>query len=113
MRRNSRWTRVPKPLPRGLLRSVSLTIAGVWLGATQALAAGGGKPESTLVNVADTRQLPPGVGRWIADVYNENLWLYGLTVVIVMVGMGVTLGLLADRVVRMLGINLGRIAHHE
>jgi hypothetical protein len=97
----------------GLLRRVSVGITGAWLGATQALAAGGGKPESTLVNVADTRTMPPGVGRWIADIYNENLWLYGLTVVIVMVAMGVILGLLADRLVRMLGINLGRMAHHE
>jgi len=33
--------------------------------------------------------------------------------VLVMVGMGLTLGLLADRLVALLGINLGRTAHHE
>jgi len=96
----------------GLLRRVAVAIAVLWLGAAQALA-GGGASESTLVNVADTRQIPPGIGHWIAGLYNESFWLYGLTVVAVMVGMGLTLGLLADRLVALLGINLGRTAHHE
>ena len=108
-----RWMCVPRGLKPDLLWRVSVAVAAVWLGAAQAFAAGGGKKESTLVNVADTRQIPPGIGRWIADLYNESFWLYGLTVVLVMVGMGLTLGLLADRLVALLGINLGRTAHHE
>ena len=75
--------------------------------------AGSGSSESTLVNVADTRRLPPGIGHWIADVYNESLWLYGLTVVAVMAGMGLVFGLLTDLLVGRLGIHLGRTAHHE
>ena len=96
----------------GLLRRVAVAIAVLWLGAAQALA-GGGASESTLVNVADTRRLPPGIGHWIADVYNESLWLYGLTVVAVMAGMGLVFGLLTDLLVGRLGIHLGRTAHHE
>jgi len=84
-----------------------------WTLAVPALAAGGGKGASKLVNVADTRQLEPGLSRWMAGVYNESYWLFGLLVVAVMVGMGVVLGMATDKAVSMLGINLGKISHHE
>jgi uncharacterized membrane protein YkvI len=71
------------------------------------------KPATTLVNVADTRVMAPGLGRWIADVYNLNLWWFGALVVVTMVSMGLVLGLVTDRLVGLLGINLGRIRHHE
>jgi uncharacterized membrane protein SpoIIM required for sporulation len=91
---------------------VAAAILTFCLSAVPALA-GSGSSESTLVNVADTRGLPPGLSRWIADVYNQSLWLYGLTVVLVMAGMGLVLGLLTDRLVGMLGVHLGRITHWE
>lgn len=84
-----------------------------WALAAPAWAAGGGKGASKLVNVADTRELAPGLSRWIAGVYNESFWLFGLLVVVVMVGMGLVLGLATDRAVAMLGINLGKMSHHE
>ncbi|HPA82536.1 MAG TPA: hypothetical protein PLS95_17075, partial [Thermoanaerobaculales bacterium] len=65
------------------------------------------------VNHADTSALAPGLARSIADLYNHSLWLYGLTVVVVMAGMGLVLGLLTDRVMAMLGVDLGRAARHE
>ena len=84
----------------------------VWLWALPVLAAGG-KPATKLVNVADTRRLEPGLAMWIADVYNQNLWLFGLLVVGSMAGLGLVLGYGSDRVVRLLGIDLGRLEHHE
>lgn len=75
--------------------------------------AGGGKPATKIYNVADTRALDPGLSRLIADIYNSNLWLYGVTVVVVMALMGLILGFGMDRLVSLLGINLGRIEHHE
>ncbi len=84
-----------------------------WVLAVPALAAGGGKGASKLVNVADTRQLEGGLSRWIAGVYNESYWLFGLLVVAVMVGTGLLLGLLTDKAVSMLGVNLGKMSHHE
>ena len=96
----------------GWLRRLAAAILTFCLSAVPALA-GGGASESTLVNVADTRGLPPGLSRWIADVYNQSLWLYGLTVVLVMAGMGLVLGLLTDRLVGMLGVHLGRTTHWE
>lgn len=71
------------------------------------------KPARQLVNVADTRALPPGLSRWIADVYNSSHWQFGLLVVVVMALMGLILGAGFDRAVSMLGIDLGRIEHHE
>ncbi len=84
----------------------------VWLAAGDLLAAGG-KPATKLVNVADTRALPPGFTKWVADLYNTSHWLFALVVVVVMSGMGLALGLLCDRLVALLGINLGRLSHHE
>ena len=84
-----------------------------WGWAAQALAAGGGKGASKLVNVADTRTLEPGLSRWFAGVHNESLVLFGLLVVAGMAGLGLLFGLLPDRVFSLLKINLGKISHHE
>jgi hypothetical protein len=97
----------------GRLWRVAAGAATLWLGAAQALAAGGGKPESSLANHADTSGLAPGLARSIAELYNESLWLYGLTVVVVMAAMGLILGLLTDRFMTLLGVDLGRTARHE
>lgn len=71
------------------------------------------KPAKQLVNIADTRTLPPGLARWIADVYNTSHWEFGLLVVVVMAAMGLILGAGFDRLVAKLGIDLGRLEHHE
>jgi hypothetical protein len=71
------------------------------------------KPAKQLVNIADTRGLPPGLARWIGDVYNTSHWEYGLLVVVVMAAMGLVLGAGFDRVLSRLGIDLGRLEHHE
>ena len=78
-----------------------------------ALAAGGGKPVTKLVNVADTRAMSPGFSRWVADIYNGSFVLYAILVVASMVMMGLILGFLSDRVIARLGINLGRLDHRE
>ena len=81
------------------------------LGTVQAWAASA--PATNLVNVADTRAMSPGWSKWVADVYNSDPWLYALLVVGVMVAMGYILGSGFDRLVRALGIDLGRLEHHE
>jgi hypothetical protein len=75
-------------------------------------AAGGGKPATKLVAVADTRDAT-GLAKWVGDVYNANLWLYGLMVVVVMAGMGLVLGLVFDRFLVLMGLELGKLDHHE
>ena len=79
----------------------------------EALAAGGGKPATKLINVADTRGMDAGLSMWIADVYNGNLWLFGLMVVVIMAGMGAVLGFGFDKLIGLLGIRLGKLDHHE
>ena len=66
-----------------------------------------------LVNIADTTTLAPGLSKWIAGVYNTSYLNYGLLVVVTMAGMGLVLGLLCDRLVSTLGLNLGKMEHHE
>jgi len=90
---------------------VAASMLALWC--TDALAAGGGKPATKLVNVADTRALEPGFSRFVADVYNESHWLFALLVVVLMAGLGLLLGLVADRLFALLGINLGKMSHHE
>ncbi|MEW5795294.1 MAG: TSUP family transporter [Candidatus Zixiibacteriota bacterium] len=46
-----------------------------------ALAAGGGKAATKIYNVADTRAMTAGLFKWIADIYNSSLFLFGLTIV--------------------------------
>ena len=95
------------------LASWATTLA-LWVGLCQlALAAGGGKPAHKLVHVADTRAMGTGVGKWIADIYNTSYWGFSAAVVVVMVGMGLLLGLFSDRIISLLGINLGKMSHHE
>ncbi len=94
-------------------RRTAASATTLWLLAVSAVLAAPAKPATTLVNVADTRAMDPGIGRWIADIYNTNLWWFGALVVITMVTMGLVLGLVTDRLVGLLGINLGKISHHE
>jgi hypothetical protein len=85
---------------------------GLWLMASPVLAAGG-KPATKLVNVADTRMMEPGFNKWVADIYNSSHWQYGLLAVAIMAAMGLILGLSFDRLIGLLGIDLGKIEHHE
>ncbi|MBN1654580.1 MAG: hypothetical protein JXA30_12490 [Deltaproteobacteria bacterium] len=89
-----------------------ITLAGTLLLADRVCAAGGGKPATKLVCVADTRNIS-GIAKWIGDIYNTNYWLFGLTTVVVMAGMGLFLGLLFDRLLQMTGLKLGKLDHHE
>lgn len=92
----------------GLLIVFSILIAPM-----SSYAAGGGKPATKLVNVADTRDMPSGFSKALADLYNTNLWLFGLVVVVIMAGMGLGLGLIFDRLMQLTGIELGKLDHHE
>jgi uncharacterized membrane protein len=75
--------------------------------------AAGGKPATKLVNVADTRHMEVGFSRWIADLYNYNLWLFALATVVIMAFLGLVLGYSFDKLVGLLGLNLGKLDHHE
>jgi len=73
----------------------------------------GGKPATMLVNVADTRDLEPGITLFVAQLYNESHYLFALFCIVLMASLGLALGLLADRIFILLGVHLGRLSHHE
>jgi hypothetical protein len=78
-----------------------------------AVAAGEARRVSRVVNVADTRNIPAGLTRWVADVYNTSYWQFGVLVLFLMTVMGLVLGYGCDRLLSSLGIGLGRMHHHE
>jgi hypothetical protein len=98
---------------RAIAAIALLGITSVLLVAAPALAAGGGKAATQLVQVADTRDMGPGFAKWTADLYNTNLWLFSAATVAIMVAMGLLLGWGCDKLIGLLGINLGKLSHHE
>jgi hypothetical protein len=92
--------------------SLTLYVAALTMTAT-AMAAGGGKPATPLINVADTRNMSEGISKWIADIYNTNHWLFALVVVVSMALIGGALGFGFDKAIHLLGIDLGKLDHHE
>lgn len=106
----------PFPAKGALLRSLWLGLLGwsssLFIGLGDLLA-GGGKPATKLVNVADTRIMEPGLSKWMADIYNTDMWLFAALVVTIMAGMGLVLGTVFDRLMGLLGIHMGKIEHHE
>jgi len=54
-----------------------------------------------------------GLTRLITEIYRTNSYLYGVVVVLVMAIQGAVLGFLMDRLMRRLGIDLGKLKHLE
>jgi len=98
---------------RGYSGFSRLWLSGILLLMSSAALAAGEKPATKLINVADTRSLAGGLTKWVADIYNSNYWLYGAIVVLIMAGMGLVLGFGFDRLISLLGIDLGKLDHHE
>ena len=99
------------PLRLGRL-AAALAAFLLWVQTQDAMAAAA-KPATKLVNIADTRGLEPGITKWIGDLYNASDWQFATMVVVIMSGMGLVLGFGCDRLVGLLGIDLGKIKHHE
>ncbi len=97
---------------RRLFRVARATVAAA-LATTGTAWAAGGPPATKLINVVDTRALDSGPGLWVAQVYNENFVLFGAVVVVVMVVQGLVLGFGFDRAIHLLGLDLGKLSHHE
>lgn len=104
--------RADRTLGRWLL-AMALLAGSASLITPSATLAAGGPPATKLVNVADTRQIDSGLTKFVADLYNDNLLLFGLLVVVVMATMGAVLGFAFDKVFALIGIDLGKIEHRE
>ncbi len=92
----------------GLARAVLATVV-----MTGSAFAAGGPPATKLINVVDTRGLESGPSLWVSQIYNDSFPLFGLLVVVVMATQGAILGFGFDRVMNLLGLDLGKLSHHE
>jgi len=72
----------------------------------------GGYAQAVAQRVVDTRG-QSGVGLSIAQIYNESFLQFGLLVVVVMVVQGMVLGFGMDKAMNLLGLDLGKLSHHE
>ena len=88
-----------RSVPRALFLWLALAVVPL------AVAAGPGEKQGKLVHVADTRQLV-GLNLYFANLYNTNRVLFTLEVMLITVGMGVGLGIIMDKVVAMIGLDL-------
>jgi len=97
---------------RSRMRALAALALFLFFRGIEALAAGAA-PANKLVNIADTRNLEPGLSKWIGDLYNASYLQFGLAVVAIMAIMGLVLGFFCDRLVGLLGLDLGKMHHHE
>lgn len=66
--------------------------------------AAAGKAERLIV-VADTRMLT-GLNFYLANLYNEDVWLFAVWAVVITSLLGVGLGLLMDVIMKVIGLDL-------
>jgi hypothetical protein len=74
--------------------------------------AGGGEKQGKLVHVADTRDLK-GFNLYFADLYNSNRLLFTLEAVLLTAALGVTLGVIMDKIVSVIGLDLSKRSMKE
>jgi hypothetical protein len=102
-----RWTTLPK-LFVIILNFFLLTVPGTLL-----WAAGEGLeiPEE-LGKKVDLTNLG-GFNYFFAHWYNDNLWVYAILVTLLMGVVGLIIALGTDRLLKMIGMEVSKIEHHE
>lgn len=88
------------------------TLGALFLFSPNWVLAAGGKAHE-LVVVADTRNLS-GLNLYIANLYNENMWLFAVWAVVLTSLLGVVLGFIMDFIMKRTGIDLSsrKIVEH-
>jgi hypothetical protein len=97
----------------GIFEKVFASVLFMTLLMPQALLAAGGGEASKIVIVADARGLS-GWQAWMANLYNESLVYFTIFTVIAIPLTGLILGLLADMLMRCIGLDLKsrKLAEH-
>ena len=72
----------------------------------------GGKKAKQLVHVADTRVLS-GIYLYFGNMYNENLFMFGIWTVVILTALGSGFGFLMDLIMSRTGLNLTSRELHE
>lgn len=90
---------------RAVAMGMALGLIGLFVMAGVAFAGGGGGA-SELVVVADTRMIHNSLMRYIADLYNTNVWLFAVWAVVLTAAYGSFLGFLMDFIMERTGLDL-------
>ena len=75
----------------------------VWAAAEKA------EPLEKKVNLANLS----GINYFFADWYNNNMWLYALMVTVLMGVVGMLIAFVTDIFLKMVGMEVSKIEHHE
>ena len=86
---------------------VNLFVLGV---PTLALAAA--EKAEALQKKVDVTQLS-GLNRLFATWYNDNMWLYAIIVTVLMGVVGLAIAVVTDVILKMVGMEVHKIEHHE
>lgn len=54
-----------------------------------------------------------GINYFFAKWYNDNLWVYAIIVTVLMGVVGMLIALVADVILKMIGMEVSKIEHHE
>jgi len=74
--------------------------------------AGGGEKAVQLQHKADLTNLT-GLNYMFAKWYNDNIWLYAIIVTVLMGVIGLIIALITDVILKMVGLEVTKIEHHE
>ena len=54
-----------------------------------------------------------GLNYFFASWYNDNMWLYAIIVTVLMGVIGLLIALVTDIILKMIGMEVHKIEHHE
>jgi hypothetical protein len=77
-----------------------------------AWASGGGEKATRLERKVDLTNLT-GLNYMFASWYNDNIWLYATIVTVLMGVIGLAIALVTDVILKMIGMEVHKLEHHE
>ena len=94
-----------------MMRRLKIGAVGGALGALLPGLAHAAEGATDLVVVADTRVLR-GFSLYLANLYNENVWMFAIWAVVLTALLGGTLGVSMDAIMSRIGLDLGKGGGH-
>jgi hypothetical protein len=77
-----------------------------------AWASGGGEKATKLERKIDLANLT-GINHTLAQWYNDSIWFYALVATVLMGAIGLIIALITDVILKMIGLEVSKIEHHE
>jgi len=82
------------------------------LAVSSTLAWGAAEKAEALNKKIDVAKLT-GLNYFFASWYNDNMWLYAIMVTVIMGAIGLLIALVTDIILKMIGMEVHKIEHHE